>query len=210
MTFFALKDNGIFFKMIKKWLPKRFHQNFSNILNATGEQLTSYFVGVFIDMLIIAVLETILFLIFGVPKALLIGIMGGLLNIIPFVGPIISAVLGVLIALTALIASDPGSATIVSTIIKVITIVIVSKGLDDFIFQPQIYGKRTHTHPLEIFIVILMAGYIGGVLAIFFAVPAYTLLRIVVKEFFGAYFSEEDDLTDHETKPTGSLPEESK
>lgn len=210
MTFFALKDNGIFFKMIKKWLPKRFHQNFSNILNATGEQLTSYFVGVFIDMLIIAVLETILFLIFGVPKALLIGITGGLLNIIPFVGPIISAVLGVLIALTALIASDPGSATIVSTIIKVITIVIVSKGLDDFIFQPQICGKRTHTHPLEIFIVILMAGYIGGVLAIFFAVPAYTLLRIVVKEFFGAYFSEEDDLTDHETKHTGSLPEESK
>ncbi|MBO4489055.1 MAG: AI-2E family transporter [Bacteroidales bacterium] len=209
MTFFALKDNGIFFRMIKKWLPKRFHQNFTNILNATGEQLTSYFVGVFMDMLIIAVLETILCLILRVPKPLLIGTLGGLLNIIPFVGPILSAVLGVIIALTSMIASDPGSSVIVSTIVKVIAIVVLAKGLDVFIFQPQIYGKRTHTHPLEIFIVILMAAYIGGVFAIFFAVPGYTLLRIVVNEFFGAYFSEDDDLTGGGTKPPEYLPEES-
>ncbi|MCR4964511.1 MAG: AI-2E family transporter [Bacteroidales bacterium] len=208
MTFFALKDNGIFFKMIKKWLPKRYHQNFSNILNATGEQLTSYFVGVFIDMLIIAVLEILLCLIFKVPKPLLIGTLGGLFNIIPFVGPAISAVLGVVIALTSLIAVDPSSTEIVSTIIKVIAIILVAKGLDDFVFQPHIYGKRTHTHPVEIFIVILMAGYIGGVLAIFFAVPGYTILRIVVKEFFGAYFSDEDDLTGTNPPKKEELPEQ--
>ena len=160
-------------------------------------------------MLIIAVLETLLLLIFQVPKALLIGTLGGLLNIIPFVGPIISAVLGIIIALTSMIATDPGSATIASTIIKVICIILFVKGLDDFIFQPMIYGKRTHIHPLEIFIVILMAGYIGGVLAIFFAVPAYTLIRIVVKEFFGAYFSEDDLATPpSNNEAASSLPEE--
>mgnify|MGYP002620136585 CR=1 FL=1 len=202
MTFFALKDHGIFFRMIKQWLPKRFHQNFENILDATGEQLSSYFVGVFIDMLIIAVIETLLCLVLKVPKALLIGTLGGLLNIIPFVGPVISAIIGVIISLTSLIASNPETPLIVHTIIKVIAVVVVAKGLDDFIFQPHIYGKRTHTHPLEIFIVILMAGYIGGVMAIFFAVPAYTLIRIIIKEFFGAYFLEED-LTN---KTTNSQP----
>ncbi|MBO7646629.1 MAG: AI-2E family transporter, partial [Bacteroidales bacterium] len=70
---------------------------------------------------------------------------------------------------------------------------VATKLLDDFVLQPTIYGKRTQTHPLEIFIVILMAGYVGGIFAMIFAVPAYTILRIVVQVFFGAYFAPEGD-----------------
>ena len=73
-------------------------------------------------------------------------------------------------------------------VIKVIIAFGITKLVDDFVLQPYIYGKSTQTHPLEIFIVILMAGYIGGVFGMIFAVPAYTLIRIVVKEFFGAYY----------------------
>lgn len=188
MTFFALKDHGIFFRMIGEWIPSAYRNNFSNILNDTGKQLSSYFIGVFIDMLFVGIIETLLCLIFRVPNALLIGTIGGLLNIIPFVGPIIAVCISVVISLTSLIPTNPESAILVATLIKVVTIFCATKLIDDFILQPNIYGKRTQTHPLEIFIVILMAGQIGGVFAMIFAVPAYTLLRIVVKEFFGAYF----------------------
>lgn len=191
MTFFALKDHGIFFRMIKEWIPIKYRSNFSNILNATGKQLSSYFIGVFSDMLIVCVIEIILCLIFKIPNALLIGVIGGLMNIIPFVGPIIACIIGVIISLVSLIPTEPASAILMSTMIKVIAIFCATKLLDDFVFQPIIYGRRTQTHPLEIFIIILMAGSIGGVLAMIFAVPAYTVLRIVVKEFFGVYFSVE-------------------
>ena len=84
-------------------------------------------------------------------------------------------------------------ALIVQAIIKVVAVIIVTKGIDDFLLQPTIYGKRTQTHPLEIFIIILMAGYVGGIFAMIFAVPAYTLLRIIVNEFFGSQFASADE-----------------
>ncbi len=192
MTFFALKDHGIFFRMIKGWIPTDYRDNFSNILDATGIQLSSYFIGVFIDMLLVGTIEFVLCLLFGVPNALLIGVLGGTLNIIPFVGPIIAGVAAVIISLTSLIPANPEGALLFNTLLKVVLIFIATKGVDDFVLQPVIYGKRTQTHPLEIFVVILMAGYVGGVFAMIFAVPAYTLIRIVVKEFFGNYFFGEE------------------
>ncbi|MCQ2283612.1 MAG: AI-2E family transporter [Bacteroidales bacterium] len=194
MTFFSLKDHGIFFRMIREWIPIRYRNNFSNILNTTGKQLSSYFIGVFVDMICVGLIEFILCLILGIPDAFLIGLIGGLLNIIPFVGPILACIAGIVISLVSLIPASPAASVLMSTMIKVIAIFCVTKMVDDFVLQPTIYGKRTHTHPLEIFIVILMAGHIGGVLAMIFAVPAYTLIRTVVKEFFGAYFSNDEQL----------------
>lgn len=193
MTFFSLKDHGIFFRMIGEWIPTKYRENFSNILNATGKQLSSYFIGVFVDMLIVGLLEFLICLLLRVPNPFLIGSIGGLLNIIPFVGPIIACLAGIVISLTSLIPSSPDTVLLMHTLIKVIIAFCATKAIDDFILQPTIYGKRTQTHPLEIFIVILMAGSIGGVFAMIFAVPAYTLLRIVVKEFFGVYFTSSSD-----------------
>lgn len=204
MTFFALKDHNIFFKMVKGWLPVKYRKNFDNILDATGKQLSSYFLGVLMEMLIVGIIEIVMCLILGVPNALLIGAIGGLLNIIPYVGPLIAGIVGIVISVTSLITSELASAVLFSTALKVVIAFVVAKLVDDFVLQPYIYGKRTHTHPLEIFIVILMAGYLGGVFAMVFAVPAYTLLRIVVKEFFGAYYQENVDEptdTDDTTPP---------
>lgn len=195
MTFFTLKDHHIFFKMLGRWIPVQYRNNFANILNTTGKQLSSYFIGVFIDMLCVGIIIFILCIALRVPNAILIGAIGGLMNIIPFVGPIISCILGIVISLTSLIPMNPDSAMIVAMLVKIISIFCITKLLDDFVLQPTIYGKRTQTHPLEIFIVILMAGSVGGILAMIFAVPLYTLLRTVVKEFFGAYFFNESEQT---------------
>ena len=196
MTFFSLKEHNVFFKMIKRWLPKRYHQNFDNILNATGKQLSSYFLGVATEMIIVGFIEIVLGLILRVPNAIAIGTIGGLLNIIPYVGPLIAAVTGIVLSVSSIFTNDMASTMILITIVKVISVFCVAKLIDDFVLQPYIYGKRTHTHPLEIFIVIMMAGYLGGVFAMIFAVPAYTLLRIVINEFFGAYFANPEESED--------------
>ncbi len=193
MTFFALKDHNVFFKMLKGWIPTRYRQNFDNILDATGKQLSSYFIGVFLEMLIVGVIEILICLILRVPNALLIGSIGGLLNIVPYVGPLIAAVTGIIISISSIFTNDPTSSMLAITVIKVLAAFGIAKMVDDFVLQPYIYGKRTHTHPLEIFIVILMSGYVGGVFAMIFAVPAYTLIRIVIREFFGAYFEKTDE-----------------
>lgn len=193
MTFFSLKDHNIFFKMIRSWLPNKYQKNFDNILDATGKQVSAYFRGVLMEMVIIGFLEFLICFILKVPNAYIIGIIGGLLNIIPYVGPIIAAVVGVLVGVTSLIPAAPEMSVFLITAVKILGAFVVSKMIDDFILQPYIYGRQTHSHPLEIFIVILMAGYLGGVFAMIFAVPAYTLLRIVVNEFFGSQFASETE-----------------
>lgn len=188
MTFFSLKDHSIFFKMIKGWIPLKYRDNFDHILEATRKQVSSYFIGVLIEMLTVGAIDMILCLMLRVPNAMLIGSIGGLLNIIPYVGPLIACLISIVLSITALIPTTPEAGIITAMVIKVVIAFGITKLVDDFILQPYIYGKSTQTHPLEIFIVILMAGYIGGVFGMIFAVPAYTLTRIVVKEFFGAYY----------------------
>ena len=193
MTFFSLKDHKIFFKMVRSWLPNTVQDNYDNILNATGKQITSYFRGVAMEMFIVGFLEFLICAILGVPNAVVIGAIGGLLNIIPYVGTLIAITVSIIIGITSLLPASPEMSLVWATVIKIVAAFGVAKMIDDFILQPFIYGKQTHSHPLEIFIVILMAGYIGGIFAMIFAVPAYTLLRIVVNEFFGNQFATADE-----------------
>lgn len=193
MTFFSLKDHRIFFKMIRSWLPNTVQSNYDNILEATGKQISSYFRGVMLEMFIVGFLEFLICGILGVPNALLIGFIGGLLNIIPYVGTLIAIVLSIVIGITSLLPISPEMSLVWANVVKIVAAFGVAKMVDDFILQPFIYGRQTHSHPLEIFIVILAAGYIGGIFAMIFAVPAYTLLRIIVNEFFGSQFANEDE-----------------
>jgi predicted PurR-regulated permease PerM len=193
MTFFSLKDHKIFFKMIRSWLPNNVQDNYDNILEATGTQITAYFRGVLLEMFIVGFLEFMICFILGVPNAGIIGAIGGLLNIIPYVGTLIAIAASIIVGITSLLPASPEMSLVWATVIKIVAAFGVAKMVDDFILQPFIYGRQTHSHPLEIFIVILAAGYIGGVFAMIFAVPAYTLLRIIINEFFGTKFATADE-----------------
>ena len=193
MTFFSLKDHKIFFKMVRSWLPNNVQDNYDNILEATGKQFSSYFRGVMLEMFIVGFLEFLICAILGVPNAPIIGVIGGLLNIIPYVGSLIAIAISIIVGVTSLLPASPEMSLVWANVIKILAAFGVSKMVDDFILQPFIYGRQTHSHPLEIFIVILAAGYIGGIFAMIFAVPAYTLLRIIVSEFFGTQFATADE-----------------
>ena len=189
MTFFALKDDSIFWTMLKKFIPTSLRGNFDNILSETKQQLRRYFVGVFLEMLFVGILDGLICWALGIPNALLIGVVGGLLNIVPYVGPLIACTISVGIGVYGVFATgDATTATIIPVIIKIAGTFGAVKLIDDFVLQPNIYGKSVNAHPLEIFIVILIAGKVGGVWGMLFGVPAYTVIRIVVKEFFSQYF----------------------
>ena len=187
MTFFALKDDSVFWTMIKKYIPTSLRSNFDNILSETKKQLRRYFFGVFIEMLFVGVLDGLICFALGIPNALLIGVIGGLLNVVPYVGPLIACAASVGIGIYSTVTT--GDATVATVVIKIIATFGAVKLIDDFVLQPNIYGKSVNAHPLEIFIVILIAGKVGGVWGMLFGVPAYTVLRIVVKEFFSQYFA---------------------
>ena len=194
LTFYSLKDQSIFFKTVEKMIPVFYRDSYHKILNASKPPLIRYFTGVFLEMAIMGLMEGLLCFFMGIPNPFLIGVIGGLLNIIPYLGPIIGVGLSIIMTITTLLPTSPDGALLTSAVVKVMIAFGIAKLIDDFVLQPVIYGKSVKAHPVEIFVVILIAGQIGGIFGMIFAVPAYTLLRIIVKEFFGHYYGVDEPI----------------
>jgi predicted PurR-regulated permease PerM len=191
LTFFVLKDKEIFFKMVRRAIPTSFRDNFDSILKQTRVQVARYFTGVFIDNIIMGIAIGVTCYFANVPNALLIGVLAGIFNIVPYVGPFIAMGLGMAISLISILPMDPTAEMLSALFWKFAIIFAVLKAIDMFVLSPVIFGKSIQVHPVEIFIVILLAGYMSGIMGMIFAVPAYSMIRIIVKEFFGSYYAEE-------------------
>ncbi len=183
MTFFFLRDERLFFNGIMLFVPTKYEEKAAIIIGDTRRLLSRYFIGLSIELLTVMTLITIGLTFFNVKSALLIGFLGGLMNVIPYLGPIIGAMIGVLIGTTENLSMQS-----YENIVPIATVIfgtfIVVKLIDDFVLQPLIYSTSVNAHPIEIFLVILMAGSLAGIPGMILAIPGYTVLRIVAKQFF--------------------------
>lgn len=186
ISFFLLKDGSIVDNVVAGLTPDKYLDKIRTIFNETKDLLTRYFVGVVIQISIIMVVITIGLTIVGVKNALLIGLLAGIFNIIPYVGPIFGALIGLSLAATSQLEIDP-TINMTSFVLTAMIPFIVAQVMDNFVLQPIIFSKSVKAHPLEIFLVILAAGSLAGVVGMIVAVPAYSFLRIVAKEFFNGY-----------------------
>jgi predicted PurR-regulated permease PerM len=182
ITFFFLKEDGLFSSMISALFPDKYADNVHNAIDKVSKLLSRYFTGLLFESLIIATIIAVVLLLFGMKTAdaCFVAVIMGMLNVIPYAGPAI----GVLVSVFMGIVSPIDGCTIAYTLGVICSTICVVKGIDDFVLQPTIYSSRVSAHPLEIFIVILMAGSVGGVVGLLIAVPSYTVLRVFAKEFF--------------------------
>lgn len=186
ISFFFLKDLTLFKKIILSLAPKQHKSRFESVLSSARKLFARYFVGVLIQLSLITFLVSLGLHLFGVESALLIGFIAGLINVIPYVGPIIGIAVGLTITLTSNIQADFYLETI-PLLSKVLGVFLTVQLLDNFVFQPFIFSNSVNAHPLEIFFVILIAGKVYGIPGMILAVPLYTLIRIIAKEFLNRF-----------------------
>ena len=182
ITFFFLKEDGLFSQMVSAVFPEKYAENVHRAIDKVSLLLSRYFTGLVTESLIISTIIAIILLIFGmkVENACFIAVIMGMLNVIPYAGPAV----GVLVSIFIGVVSPIDGCTIAYTLAVIMGTICVVKGIDDFVLQPTIYSSKVSAHPLEIFIVILMAGSVGGIVGLLVAVPSYTVLRVFAKEFF--------------------------
>ena len=182
ITFFFLKEDGLFSQMVSAIFPDKYSENVHRAIDKVSLLLSRYFTGLLTESLIIASIIAIVLLLFGMQleNACFIAVIMGMLNVIPYAGP----AAGVLVSIFIGIVSPIEGCTIAYTLAVILSTICVVKGVDDFVLQPTIYSSKVSAHPLEIFIVILMAGSVGGIVGLLVAVPSYTVLRVFAKEFF--------------------------
>ncbi len=191
ISFFFLKEEGLFERIICALVPDKHELTLSKTLGEIKELLSRYFVGLFIEMLGVAVVDFLgLWIIAHLDFSYAIGIafIAGLLNVIPYVGPIIGEAIGVLFGIVLKLGTGAGlNVNIWIFALIILAIMLTAQLIDNFIYQPLIYSTSIKAHPLEIFIVLLMAGHIGGTIGMLVAIPAYTVLRVIAIRFFYQY-----------------------
>lgn len=164
-------------------LPQNHKEKALNSLDKIDYLLSRYFIGLVIQLTIIFVLYLIVLLIFGVQNALIIAFLCAILNIIPYVGPLIGSILAALLTMLSNLGSDFQSEILPTTIYVMIGFWVVQV-IDNNLTGPLIFSNSVNSHPLEIFLVILVAGFLFGILGMVIAVPMYTILKVIAKEFF--------------------------
>ena len=188
ISFFFVRDETLFRKIVCALVPDRMEGNLAKSLGDIEGLLSRYFIGLVVEMTGVALLDFLgLWLIarLGFTNALGIAFIAGILNVIPYVGPLVGEVVGVVLAVILKYGTGIGlGVNIWVFALIVLAIMLTTQLVDNFVYQPLIYSTSIKASPLEIFIVILLAGHIGGVVGMLVAIPAYTVVRVIASRFF--------------------------
>lgn len=191
ISFFFIKDEGLFRRIVGSLVPDEMEANVIGAIGDIEKLLSRYFIGIMIEVLGVATLNFLGLLIIGklgLSASIGIAFMTGILNIIPYLGPWIGGAIGVSLGLVlkyssaAAVGIYPNFWAVALTLAAVF---IVTQMVDNFLLQPFIYSTSIKSSPLEIFLVLIMAGHVGGMVGMLVAIPAYTVLRVIAARFFG-------------------------
>ncbi len=185
ITFFFLKDQHLFFESILMWIPDKYVDNVTRALNSIKSLLTRYFIGILIQSTCIMILIDIGMTIIGIEfqQALVMGLILGILNVIPYVGPWLGLFVAIIMGVASHINQDFNT-VVVPLVYYMIIVEAITHLIDNVVFQPVIFSNSVKAHPLEIFVVVLAAGFAAGVPGMILGIPAYTVLRVFAREFF--------------------------
>lgn len=181
ITFFFLTDHARLYNQLLRVLPDQFAPKFNHIVTTTQHLISRYFIGILIQLTLIGCLVTIGMLFLDLKYALLLGFFAAIANIIPYLGPIIGTVFGLFVGMTTTLEQGDYS-MLLPLFIKMNVVYWVVHLIDNAIFQPIIFSSSIKAHPLEVFIVIWVAGTLAGVLGMVLAIPCYTVCRVIMKE----------------------------
>jgi predicted PurR-regulated permease PerM len=191
ITFFFMKEENLFIEGVVILFPAQYESGIRHAWNNATKLLMRYFIGVFFDMICVMTVLTIgLKFVVGLDfsTAILLGFIAGVLNVIPYVGPLISAAVSIVVVIANVGIDIFSSGSEYSGIfLKTIGVFVVMKILDDTVFQPYIFANSIKAHPLEIFLLILIAGNFAGIVGMLIAIPTYTILRVFAKEFLNKF-----------------------
>lgn len=172
LGFFFLKDAQLFHLAAVRAFPRgRLRGRVELFFQDINQSLAAYIRAQLISCVLIGTICTVAFYIIGVRYALLLGLLAGVLEFIPLVGPLIIGVLATLIA--SFYSFNQAGAVAV--------FLLVLRLLQDYVFYPRIIREGIHLHPLAIILAILAGGELGGATGIFLAIPVVAICTVTYR-----------------------------
>ena len=186
ISFFLLKDKKIIIDSVTALANEGKERRFLIVLEKVKNLLSRYFVGLLIQISLLAIIYSLLMWYVDVNDPIAIAVICAMLNIVPYLGPLFAGAIMILVLVSHNLGAD-FSTQLLPLIIVVLVGHAIAQILDNIVIQPFIFGKSVKSHPLEIFLVILIAGYVFGIPGMILAIPTYTMLKVISKEFLSEY-----------------------
>lgn len=186
ISFFFLQDNTLFTNIILAIVPNKYELQTKKVISDISKMLRRYFIGLLIQVTTITILVSSALALLGIQNALLIGFFAAIINLIPYIGPLIGASFGVIITISSNLDVEFYS-VMLPKILKVTVVFASMQLIDNFLLQPFIYGTSAKAHPLEIFIVILIAAKLGEIPGMVIAIPVYIVIRVIAGSFLNRF-----------------------
>lgn len=173
LVFYLLKDYQKIKQYFKSLIPKKYHEKTRILIHAIDEKLGHYIRGQLIVSAFVSVTSFIVFHLLGLDYALILAMIMGITNIIPYFGPIIGAIPTIAIAITI------STKMVIITVIAIFGIQLIESNF----LSPYIVGKSINIHPIAIIFALLLGGQVAGVLGMILAVPLLTILKEITSYF---------------------------
>ncbi len=174
MTFFLLKDGRHLKKSFIAMLPNHYFEMTVHLLHKIDLQLSNYIRGQMLVSLCIGTLAAVALAILGIPYFLLIGAIAGLANMIPYFGPIVGAIPGIILNVVA-----KGS---LAAALPVIAAFLLIRLIDDTLISPNILGRSLHIHPLLVITVIFTGGEMFGIMGLLLCIPVTGIIKVTLQQ----------------------------
>jgi predicted PurR-regulated permease PerM len=160
-----------FIKFLCKLFDKKHHKVLEDIMGTIKVSVQSYIVGLMIEFVIVSVLTAIGLMIIGVKYFILLGLITGLLNLIPYIGILIAGVLSIIASLTG--------TTDLSIVVGIIVVNVIVQLLDNNLLVPMIVSSKVEINAIASIIGIIVGGLIGGITGMFLAIPLMAILKVI-------------------------------
>ncbi len=188
ITFFLLYEKGLIKQNMIKMIPNRYFEVSIAALYKIEKLLSNYMFGLIIQMISIFTIAFVGLSIFGIKYAASIALFAAVINLIPYLGPLLGAFFGIFVAISTS-AQLVNNNELLFMVIKVIGVFSVVQLTDNMVLQPLIFSKSVKAHPLEIFIIIFAGTTLAGIPGMIAAIPVYTIVRVTAIEVHKGYKS---------------------
>ena len=186
LSFFFLKDSKMLPGFILLVTPEVHEEKVKIVMSKSRQLLSRYFIGLILQIILNIITYSLALYIVGVKSPMVIGFFTGIIIIVPYLGGIISMLMGVILGVTGVISTGD-YAMIMPMALRIIAAMFIVQTIDNNVFAPLIQGKSVKAHPVEIFLVVIAAASVGGIAGMIVAVPAYGFIKIIAGEFLSNF-----------------------
>jgi|TARA_B110000967_G_C18832519_1_gene534863 putative permease len=183
LTYYLLKDFRSLRNHMMNWLPNTSFELGWLIYHRVSKQLQAYTRGVMIQSIIMSLVCMTGFSLIGLDIPILLGVITGILNLVPYIGPVISILLSLLVS-SAMTPFDP------SLLYLGVLVIVIAQIIDNVIVIPAVIANAVNLHPVQVILGIIIFGNLFGTLGVILAIPAIATAKIIFNNLYADILNE--------------------